>query len=153
MVEQRLAAVNAHFPTSNYNGRQVGAIRDDDVVIVGMARTAMTKAKRGAQKDTPLEDMLKVVFAATIEKSKIPADKIDEVIIGNVLAPGSAATAIRMAMFLAGIPHRASCQGINRMCSSGLQSVASIANAIKAGDIDIGIGGGVESMSNFDMQG
>jgi len=54
-------------------------------------------------------------------------------------------------MFLAGIPHRASCQGINRLCSSGLQSVASIANAIKAGDIDIGIGGGVESMSNFDM--
>lgn len=39
------------------------------------------------------------------------------------------------------------------MCSSGLQGVASIANAIKAGDIDIGIGGGVESMSNFNMQG
>lgn len=56
-------------------------------------------------------------------------------------------------MFLAGIPHEASCQGINRMCSSGLQSVASIANAIKAGDIDVGIGGGVESMSNFNMQG
>jgi len=56
-------------------------------------------------------------------------------------------------MFLAGIPYSASCQGINRMCSSGLQSVASIANAIKAGDIEIGIGGGVESMSNFDMQG
>ena len=39
------------------------------------------------------------------------------------------------------------------MCSSGLQSVASIANAIKAGDINVGIGGGVESMSNFNMMG
>lgn len=39
------------------------------------------------------------------------------------------------------------------MCSSGLQAVASIANAIKAGDIEVGIGGGVESMSNFNMQG
>ena len=154
MVEQRLASVNAHFDTaSNYNGRQAGALRDDDVVIVGMARTAMTRAKRGAQANTPLEDMLKVALEGAIAMSKIPADKVDEVIVGNVLAPGSAASQIRMAMFLAGIPHRASCQGINRMCSSGLQSVASIANAIKAGDIEIGIGGGVESMSNFNMMG
>merc|ERR1711957_264566 len=135
------------------NGRQAGALRDDDVVIVGMARTAMTRAKRGAQANTPLEDMLKVALEGAIAMSKIPADKVDEVIVGNVLAPGSAASQIRMAMFLAGIPHRASCQGINRMCSSGLQSVASIANAIKAGDIEIGIGGGVESMSNFNMMG
>merc|ERR1719326_928831 len=104
MVENRLAQVNGHFSNSNYNGRQVGPARDDDVVIIGMARTAMTKAKRGAQKDTPLEDMLTVALKGAIEKAKVPADKIDEVVIGNVLAPGSAATAIRMAMFLAGIP-------------------------------------------------
>jgi len=73
-------------------------------------------------------------------------------VIGNVLAPGAAAPQIRMAMFLAGIPAEASCQGINRLCSSGLQSVATIANAIKAGDIELGIGGGVESMSNYDMK-
>lgn len=48
MVESRLATVNNHFAPSNYNGRQVGPARDDDVVIIGMARTAMTKAKRGA---------------------------------------------------------------------------------------------------------
>merc|ERR1719326_1241770 len=97
--------------------------------------------------------MLKVVLADTIKKSGIDAKEIDEVVIGNVLAAGSAATNIRMAMFLANIPHTASCQGINRMCSSGLQSVATIANAIKAGDIKVGIGGGVESMSHYDMMG
>ena len=60
MVQNRLNAVNEHFgANSNYNGGQVGPQRADDVVIIGMARTAMTKAKRGAQKDTPLEAMLK----------------------------------------------------------------------------------------------
>jgi hypothetical protein len=49
MVQNRLNAVNDHFgANSNYNGGQVGPKRDDDVVIIGMARTAMTKAKRGA---------------------------------------------------------------------------------------------------------
>ena len=154
MVQNRLNAMNDHFgANSNYNGGQVGAKRDDDVVIIGMARTAMTKAKRGAQKDTPLEAMLKPVFEATIKQSGVDPKEIDEVVVGNVLSPGSAATMIRMAMFLAGIPETASCQGINRMCSSGLQSVATIANAIKAGDIKLGIGGGVESMSHYDMMG
>jgi acetyl-CoA acyltransferase 1 len=146
--------VNDHFgANSNYNGGQVGPKRDDDVVIIGMARTAMTKAKRGAQKDTPLEAMLKPVFEATIKQSGVNPKEIEEVVVGNVLSAGSAATMIRMAMFLAGIPETASCQGINRMCSSGLQSVATIANAIKAGDIKLGIGGGVESMSHYDMMG
>jgi len=44
-------------------------------------------------------------------------------------------------------------EGVNRLCSSGLQSVATIANAIKAGEIGVGIGGGMESMSNFSMTG
>lgn len=96
--------------------------------------------------------MLCVALKSSMEKAKISGKDIDEVVIGNVLAPGSACSNIRMAMFLAGIPDKASCQGINRMCSSGLQAVASIANAIKAGDINVGIGGGVESMSMFDMQ-
>lgn len=57
-----------------------------------MARTAMTKAKRGAQRNTPLEDMLNPVLKDAMAKAKISGDKIDEVIIGNVLAPGSAAS-------------------------------------------------------------
>jgi acetyl-CoA acyltransferase 1 len=85
-----------------------------------MARTAMTRAKKGAQRNTPLEAMLKVVLADAIKKAKVPAAQIDEVIIGNVLAPGCAAAGVRMAMFMAGIPETASCQAINRMCSSGL---------------------------------
>ena len=57
----------------------------------------------------------------------------------------------RMAGLMAGIPDSVPVMSINRQCSSGLQAVASIANAIIAGQIDAGIGGGVESMSMFDM--
>ena len=54
-------------------------------------------------------------------------------------------------MFLAGYPETASLQAVNRQCSSGLQAVMNIANAIRARQIDIGVGGGVESMSLFSM--
>merc|ERR1719199_241275 len=97
--------------------------------------------------------MLKPAFEGCIKQAGIDAKEIEEVVIGNVLAAGCGATMVRMSMFLAGIPETATCQSINRMCSSGLQSVATIANAIKAGDIKVGIGGGVESMSHYDMMG
>lgn len=54
-------------------------------------------------------------------------------------------------MFLAGLPDTSSLQAVNRQCSSGLQAVMNIANSIKAGQIDVGIGAGVESMSLFSM--
>jgi len=56
-----------------------------------------------------------------------------------------------MAMFMAGYPETTCVTGINRLCSSGLQAVATIANAIRAGNISVGIGGGFESMSNAVM--
>jgi len=56
-----------------------------------------------------------------------------------------------MASFLAGFPHTTSVYALNRFCSSGLQASADIFNAIKSGQIDIGIGCGVEQMSSFNM--
>lgn len=56
-----------------------------------------------------------------------------------------------MGMYLAGFPDSTCCCAVNRLCSSGLESVSMIAAKIKSGTIDIGIGGGVESMSLFDM--
>ena len=63
------------------------------------------------------------------------------------MLPGSAAWNWRMSMFIADYPETTSVMAMNRLCSSGLQAVATIANSIKAGQIDIGIGGGVENMS------
>ena len=121
------------------------------MVILAYARTAMTKAKKGAQKDTPPEAMLTPVLKAVVQKSGIDAKLVDDVCVGNVLQPGAGAHTSRMAMFLAGLPDTSSLQAVNRQCSSGLQAVMTIANGIKARQIDVGIGAGVESMSLFSM--
>jgi acetyl-CoA acyltransferase 1 len=149
---QRLNSVNRHFAKdTSYNGGAVGPKRDDDVVIIGFARTAMTRAKRGPQKDTGLEAMLKPCLEKVASMSGIDKGMVEDIVIGNVLNPGSAATNARMAMFMAGYPETTSVTGINRLCSSGLQAVATVANAIRAGQISCGIGGGFESMTNANM--
>ena len=151
---QRLQTIESHFaPQQTFNAEKVVPKSDDDVVIVASARTAMTKAKRGIQKDTAPEAMLEPVFRAVIEKSGIDPKLIQDVCVGNCLQPGAGAATSRMAMFLAGIPETASLMATNRQCSSGLQAVMTIANAIRSRQIDIGIGAGVESMSLFAMEG
>ena len=97
--------------------------------------------------------MVKTVLEAVVNESKIDKSLIEEVVFGNVCAVGSAASLTRMGQFLAGFPHTVPSYTVNRFCSSGLQAIAEVANAIRAGQIDIGIGGGVESMSNYDMNG
>lgn len=151
---QRLQLLDNHIQNNNtFNASKVAPKADDDVVIISFARTAMTKAKKGAQKDTPPEAMLAPVLKAVVQKSGIDAKLIEDVCIGNVLQPGAGAHTSRMAMFLAGYPDTSSLQACNRQCSSGLQAVFTIANAIKSRQIDIGVGGGVESMSLFSMDG
>ena len=123
----------------------------DDVVICCAVRTALTKAKRGAFAKTSPEDLLTPLFKACLERSRINPRDIGDIQIGNVLQTGSGMISARMAGLMAGIPDSVPVMSINRQCSSGLQAVANIAAAIKAGQIDAGIGGGVESMSMFDM--
>jgi acetyl-CoA acyltransferase 1 len=95
--------------------------------------------------------MLKQVLEAVAAQAKIDKAMVDDICIGNVLCNGAGTTNARMAMFLAGYPETTSVQGINRLCSSGLQAVATIANAIQSGEISMGIAGGVESMSTGNM--
>lgn len=117
------------------------------MVIVAAIRTPITKAKRGAFKDRYPEDLLKVVLQQVCNKAGVDPSIVQDVAIGNVLGIGSCATSSRMAALAAGIPNSTSLMTVNRQCSSGLQAVASIASSIKAGWIEVGIGGGVESMS------
>lgn len=124
---------------------------DDDVVIVSAVRTAIGKAKRGGFKDTHPTEMLSAVLKGVVDKVKLDPKHVQDILVGTVLAPGGGATQARMAMFLAGFSEESSISTTNRQCSSGLQAVASIAAAIKNGYIDIGIGAGVESMSQNDM--
>lgn len=151
----RIEGLNAQFRAnkgSSYNSGVKTAKRDDDVVIIGMARTAMTRAKKGPQRNTGAQDMLKPVLEAVAEQAGLK-DKavVEDIVIGSVIQSGAGSTTARIAGFLAGYPETSCVYGINRLCSSGLQAVATVANAISAGDISCGIAGGVESMSNGNM--
>jgi acetyl-CoA acyltransferase 1 len=91
--------------------------------------------------------MLVGAFKALIERSKIDPSLVEDIAVGSVLPPGGGATEFRAAALVAGFPVTAAVKSLNRQCSSGLQACVDIANAIKSGMIDIGIGAGVESMS------
>jgi acetyl-CoA acyltransferase 1 len=120
---------------------------DDDVVIVYAIRSALTKSKKGGFKDTRPEEILSGVLKEVYTKVGLNPKLIEDVSVGNVLPPGGGASAARMAALHAGIPNSTAVNTINRQCSSGLTAVNQIANEIRAGQIDIGIGAGVESMT------
>jgi acetyl-CoA acyltransferase 1 len=120
---------------------------DDDVVICSAVRTAIGKAKRGNFKDTHPADLLAAVLKGSIAKAGVKPEQVEDVIVGNVLAPGGFAVQARQAAFMAGIPDTAAVSTCNRQCSSGLQAIAHVAAAIKNGYYDIGIAAGVEAMS------
>ncbi|KAK2400276.1 3-ketoacyl-CoA thiolase 2, peroxisomal [Trifolium repens] len=124
----------------------------DDVVIVAAYRTALCKAKRGGFKDTHPDDILAPVLKAVIEKTNLNPSEVGDIVVGSVLGAGSQrASECRMAAFYAGFPETVPVRTVNRQCSSGLQAVADVAAAIKAGFYDIGIGAGLESMTTNPM--
>ncbi len=110
-------------------------------------RTPITKGGKGAFKDTPASDLLYGAFKALLVRSQIDPNLVEDIAVGNVLAPGGGATEFRAAALVAGFPETTALKSVNRQCSSGLQACVDIANQIRTGMIEIGIGAGVESMS------
>ena len=127
---QRLQVLNGQFQEQpTFNSRAMGPKSDDDVVVVSYARTAMTRAKKGPQKDTAPEAMLTPVMKDALKKAgNLDPKLVEEICIGNVLQPGSGSTSSRMAQLMAGIPDTTPLYAVNRQCSSGLQAVATIAS-------------------------
>lgn len=119
----------------------------DDVVIVGAYRTAMTKGGRGGFKDVGSDWILTKFLEAFLKKTGVDPKLIEDVAVGNVLNRSAGALEHRGACLAAGIPDSAAFIAVNRQCSSGLMAVSDIANKIKCGEIDCGIGAGVELMS------
>ncbi|KAK9452623.1 Thiolase, N-terminal domain-containing protein [Dipodascopsis uninucleata] len=148
-MTERLSALASHLSYKSAGGKaSITEKHADDVVIIGAYRSAITKGGRGGFKDTAASDILCAVLRGLVERTKVDPKLIDDVAVGNVLAPGSGATEYRAASLAAGIPYTTPVYTVNRQCSSGLMAVLQIANAITAGTIDIGIGAGVESMSS-----
>jgi acetyl-CoA acyltransferase 1 len=116
--------------------------------VTACLRTAITKGGKGGFKDTAAADLLVGAFKSLIDRSKIDPAVVEDIAVGSVLPPGGGATEFRAAALAAGFPVTAAVKALNRQCSSGLQACVDIANAIKTGMIEVGIGAGVESMSS-----
>lgn len=117
-----------------------------EVVIVEALRTPIGKFG-GKLKNISAVDLGAEVIKAALEKTKIPKAEINEVIFGNVLQAGLGQNPARQAAIKAGIPQEVPAVTINKVCGSGLKTVNLAAQAIKAGDGDIYVVGGMESMS------
>jgi len=127
-----------------------------EAVIVGIARTAVGKARRGSTKNARSDEMAAVVIKDLMQKTDgrlEPAD-IDDVIIGCAMPEGSQGMNFaRVIALRAGLPVDTPGQTVNRFCSSGLQTIALAANSIIANQADVVIAGGAESMSGVPMAG
>ncbi|BCR88089.1 putative peroxisomal 3-ketoacyl-coA thiolase (Kat1) [Aspergillus chevalieri] len=144
--QQRLSSITNQVSGSVAARQQLLSKNPDDVVITYAARTPLTKARKGGLKDTSIDDLLISLLTTIREKSNLDPNLVEDVCVGNVLAPGSAYVA-RSAVLAAGYPVTAAASIANRFCSSGLLAVQNIANQIIAGSIDVGIAVGAESMS------
>jgi acetyl-CoA acyltransferase 1 len=133
------------------NSGRLGDRSDDDVVIVAAVRTPLTKSGKGGLKDTLPEILTSHVFSELLRRGNVKSEQIEEIVLGNVLQNGAGFMSGRMSQFLAGIPETTSFMTINRLCSSGLQAVMNAAYSIRSRQVDVAIAGGVESMSQYDM--
>lgn len=88
-----------------------------------------------------------IAIDSVLNESKIPTDRIDEVIMGNVLPAGLGQAPARQAALGAGLPKSVECLTINKMCGSGLKAVMLAAQAIQTGNAEVVIAGGMENMS------
>jgi acetyl-CoA C-acetyltransferase len=115
-------------------------------VIVTGARTAIGSFG-GALKDVPVTELGRVVIDAALERGGVDREEIEEVIMGNVLQAGAGMNPARQSAIAARIPDRVPAYTVNKVCGSGLKAVALAAQAIAAGDSDLIVAGGMESMS------
>ncbi|MCE1189253.1 MAG: acetyl-CoA C-acetyltransferase [Ignavibacteria bacterium] len=117
------------------------------VVITHAKRTAIG-AFNGALAPLTAQQLGSSIIKSLLNESTIDPTLIDEVIMGNVLSAGLGQAPARQAAIFAGLPEKTECLTINKMCGSGLKAVMLAQQAIVAGDAEVVIAGGMESMSN-----
>ena len=118
-----------------------------DVVICSAVRTAIGKFD-GGLKTFSAPQLGTVVIKEAVKRAKIEPKDVDEVIMGNVIGAGLGQNPARQSAIHAGIPVSVGSTTVNKVCGSGLKSVMFGANAIKAGEHEIIVAGGMESMTN-----
>ena len=118
-----------------------------DVVIVGAARTP-TGRFMGGLSGLTATDLGATAVAAAIERSGVDPATVYEVIMGHVVQAGAGQAPARQAALGGGLPNTVGATAVNKVCGSGLKAVMMAANGIIAGEADVFVAGGMESMSN-----
>ena len=119
-----------------------------DAVIVSTARTPIGKAYRGAFNDTQAQTLGGHAIAHAVDRAGIDPAEVEDVVMGAALQQGSTHMNVaRQALIRAGLPTSVPGMSLDRQCSSGLMSIGVIANRVQLGEIDVGVGGGLESVS------
>ena len=115
-------------------------------VILGAARTPIGKMGGGLS-TLDATELGGVAIEAALERSGVEPEQVDHVVMGQVLQAGQGQIPSRQAQIKGGIPKEVSSETINKVCASGLRASVIIDQAIRAGDMQVGVGGGMESMS------
>ena len=126
-----------------------------EAVIVSSVRTAVGKAAKGTLRATRPDDLAAAVIKEAVERTKgLDPKEIEDVILGCAIPEAEQGMNVaRIASLRAGLPVNASAMTINRFCLSGLQAIALAAQRIMAGQGDVAVAGGTESMSMVPMGG
>jgi acetyl-CoA C-acetyltransferase len=118
----------------------------NEALILSGVRTPIGKYLGGLA-DLSAPQLGGIVIAEALRRAKTPAERVDEVIVGNVLQAGLGQNPARQAALKAGLPDTIAAVTINKVCGSGLKAVMLAAQAIRAGDAEVVVAGGIESMS------
>jgi acetyl-CoA C-acetyltransferase len=117
-----------------------------DVVILSGCRTPIGTFG-GAFKDVPATDLGAVTVREAVKRAGIRPDQVDEVVLGCILQAGVGMNPARQASIKAGIPESVPAHTVNKVCGSGLKAVTLAAQAVKCGDAEVVVAGGLENMS------
>lgn len=117
-----------------------------DVVIVAATRTAVGSFQ-GSLANVPAVELGAQVIRALLEQAGVDPAQVDEVILGQVLTAGAGQNPARQAAVKAGLPHEVPALTLNKVCGSGLKAVQLAVQAIRCGDAEIVVAGGMENMS------
>jgi len=116
-------------------------------VILGAARTPVGKLGGGLSSLAATE-LGALAIRSALERADVGPEEVQHVVMGTVLQAGQGQIPSRQAQIEAGIPKEVSSETINKVCASGIRAAGMLDQAIRAGDLEVGVGGGMESMSN-----
>ena len=121
--------------------------KDQATIVIASAARTPVGSFNGALASLPAHDLGKIAIKAALERARVEAGEVSEVIMGQILAAGAGQNPARQASIGAGIPVDAPAWGMNQLCGSGLRAVALGAQQIELGSSKVVVAGGMESMS------